>query len=87
VDPSTSTFEQSVLVLAMVILGGMGSLPGVLLGAALLYLLPTLLRDQIPQIADYRLFFFGSILVAMMLLRPQGLLGSPRHKMELEGPG
>jgi len=87
VDPSTSTFDQSVLVLSMVILGGMGSLPGVLAGAALLYLVPTLLRDQIPQIADYRLFFFGSILVAMMLLRPQGLLGSPRHKLELEGSG
>lgn len=85
VDPSTASFDQSVLVLAMVILGGIGSLPGSLLGAAVLYLLPTLLRDQIPAIADYRLFFFGSILVAMMLLRPQGLLGSPRHKLELEG--
>jgi branched-chain amino acid transport system permease protein len=86
VDPSTSTFDQSVLILAMVILGGIGSLPGVLAGAVLLYLVPTLLRDQISQISDYRLFFFGSILVAMMLLRPQGLLGSPRHKMEMEGP-
>ncbi|MBK9579690.1 MAG: branched-chain amino acid ABC transporter permease [Fibrobacterota bacterium] len=85
VDPSTASFDQSVLVLAMVILGGIGSLPGSLLGAAVLYLVPTLLRDQIPAIADYRLFFFGSILVAMMLLRPQGLLGSPRHKLELEG--
>ena len=86
VDPSTATFDQSVLILAMVILGGIGSLPGVLAGAALLYLVPTVLRDQIPQISDYRLFFFGAILVAMMLLRPQGLMGSPRHKMELEGP-
>lgn len=85
VDPSTASFEQSVLVLAMVILGGIGSLPGSLLGAAVLYLVPTLLRDQIPAIADYRLFFFGSILVAMMLLRPQGLLGSPRHRLEMEG--
>lgn len=85
VDPSTATFEQSVLILAMVILGGIGSLPGSILGAALLYLVPTLLRDWFPAISDYRLFFFGCILVAMMLFRPQGLCGSPRHKLELEG--
>lgn len=85
VDPSTATFEQSVLILAMVILGGIGSLPGSILGAALLYLAPTLLRDWFPAISDYRLFFFGCILVAMMLFRPQGLCGSPRHKLELEG--
>lgn len=84
VDPSTATFDQSVLILSMVILGGVGSLPGALAGAVLLYLVPTLLRDQIPQVSDYRLFFFGAILVAMMLLRPQGLLGSPRHKVEME---
>jgi len=87
VDPSTATFEQSVLILAMVILGGIGSLPGSILGALVLYLVPTLLRDWFPAISDYRLFFFGTILVAMMLFRPQGLCGSPRHKLELEGEG
>ena len=85
VDPSTATFEQSVLILAMVILGGIGSLPGSILGALVLYLVPTLLRDWFPAISDYRLLFFGAILVAMMLFRPQGLCGSPRHKLELEG--
>ena len=85
VDPSTATFEQSVLILAMVILGGIGSLPGAILGACVLYLAPTLLRDWFPAISDYRLFFFGCILVAMMLFRPQGLSGSPRHRLELEG--
>jgi branched-chain amino acid transport system permease protein len=87
VDPSTATFEQSVLILAMVILGGIGSLPGSILGACVLYLVPSLLRDWFPAISDYRLFFFGTILVAMMLFRPQGLCGSPRHKLELEGQG
>ena len=85
VDPSTATFEQSVLILAMVILGGIGSLPGSILGALVLYLAPTLLRDWLPAISDYRLFFFGCILVAMMLFRPQGLCGSPRHRLEMEG--
>jgi branched-chain amino acid transport system permease protein len=85
VDPSTSTFEQSVLILAMVILGGMGSLSGSLVGATLLYLAPNLLRDAIPEISDYRLLFFGFLLVAMMLFRPQGLLGASRHRCELEG--
>lgn len=85
VDPSTSTFDQSVLILAMVILGGLGSLSGSLLGAALLYLAPNLLRDAIPEISDYRLLFFGFLLVAMMLFRPQGLLGASRHRSELEG--
>ena len=83
VDPSTGTFDQSVLMLSIVILGGIGSIPGVLVGALIVYLVPTLLRDQIPWISDYRLFFFGSVLVATMLLRPQGLLGSPRHRLEL----
>lgn len=86
VDPSTSTFEQSVLILAMTILGGLGSIPGSLVGALLLYLLPSYLRDWFPAISDYRLLFFGLVLVAMMVFRPQGLLGSPRHKLELESP-
>lgn len=86
VDPSTSTFDQSVLILAMTILGGLGSIPGSLVGALLLYLLPSFLRDWFPAISDYRLFFFGLVLVAMMVFRPQGLLGSARHKLEMENP-
>lgn len=85
IDPTACAFEQSVMVLAMVILGGLGSIPGVLLGSALLYLIPTLLRDQIPSLSDYRLLLFGVIMVAMMLYRPQGLLGSRRHELEMGG--
>jgi len=84
IDPASSAFEQSVIVLAMVILGGMGSIPGVLLGSTLLYLIPTLLRDQFPSISDYRLLIFGIIMVVMMLYRPQGLWGSKRHQLELK---
>jgi branched-chain amino acid transport system permease protein len=83
VDPDACAFEQSVLVLAMVILGGLGSIPGALLGSSLLYLIPTLLRDQFPSISDYRLLLFGVIMVVMMLYRPQGLLGSRRRELEV----
>lgn len=85
VDPSICTFEESVLVLAMVILGGLGSIPGAVVGAILLYLVPTWLRDWFPALQDYRLLIFGMILVATMLVNPQGLLGSRRHRIELEG--
>ncbi len=83
IDPAAGLFENSVMVLAMVILGGLGSIPGVLLGSALLYLIPTLLRNYIPAVADYRLLLFGAIMVVMMLIRPQGLLGSRRHRLEM----
>lgn len=75
-NPESSAFEISVLVLAMVILGGLGSIPGALLGSFLLYYIPTILRDYFPFIADYRLLIFGVVMVVMMLIRPQGILGS-----------
>jgi branched-chain amino acid transport system permease protein len=84
INPEACAFENSVLILAMVILGGLGSIPGVLLGSALLYLIPNLLRDYVPALSDYRLLLFGAIMVVMMLFRPQGLLGSSRHKAELQ---
>ncbi|MEZ5405850.1 MAG: branched-chain amino acid ABC transporter permease [Verrucomicrobiia bacterium] len=83
-DPSAARFEESALVLAMVILGGLGNIPGSLLGSALLYLIPALLRDQFPALADYRLLLFGALMVIMMLYRPQGLLGNPRRRLELK---
>ncbi len=76
INPESSAFENSVLVLAMVILGGLGSIPGALIGSALLYLIPSLFRDNLPALADYRLFLFGAIMVVMMLYRPQGMLGT-----------
>lgn len=90
INPATAAFEQSVIILAMVVLGGLGSIYGVMLGAALLYLIPEFLRDSqliqdfSPNFSDYRLLIFGAIMVAMMLLRPQGLLGSHRHKHEIK---
>ncbi|MEU4547831.1 branched-chain amino acid ABC transporter permease [Nonomuraea dietziae] len=69
ISPNSFTFLQSALVLMAVVLGGMGSVPGVVLGAIVISLLPELLRDA----ADYRFFVFGVLLIIVMLVRPQGL--------------
>ena len=79
ISPESFTFFESVFVLSMVVLGGMGSIPGVILGASLLVILPEFLRE----LADYRMLLFGVLLVLMMVFRPQGLLPSPRRKIEL----
>jgi len=72
VSPESFTFFESVLILCMVVLGGMGSIPGIILGALLLITLPEIFRD----FQDYRMLAFGIALVAMMVFRPQGLLGT-----------
>lgn len=79
VSPESFTFFESVFVLAMVVLGGMGSIPGATIGAVILIILPEALRG----FASYRMLIFGAALVAMMVFRPQGLIGSPRRKVEL----
>jgi branched-chain amino acid transport system permease protein len=72
VSPESFTFFESVMILCMVVLGGMGSIPGIILGALLLITLPEVFRD----FQDYRMLAFGAALVFMMVFRPQGLLGS-----------
>lgn len=84
VEPEVFRFDESVLILSMVILGGMGSGPGSILGAAVLYLVPQILRDEFPLLLEYRLMIFGAVMIAMMIWRPQGLLGSVRRKIEIE---
>jgi len=69
ISPTSFTFLSSALVLMAVVLGGMGSVPGVVVGAVVISLLPELLRD----FADYRYFAFGVLLIVFMLLRPQGI--------------
>lgn len=79
VYPHSFNVFISINVVAIVIIGGMGSLPGVVIGAAVLMGLPELLRE----FAEYRMFVYGVALVVMMLLRPEGLLPEQRHKMAL----
>ena len=79
ISPESFTFFESVIILCMVVLGGMGSVPGVILGAALLVILPEMMR----QFALYRMLIFGGAMVVMMVLRPQGLIASPRRAIAL----
>ena len=77
--PDSFTFLESALLLAAVILGGMGTVPGALLGATVLYLLPEKLRF----LQDLRLLVFGIVLVLLMRFRPEGLVPSKRRQREL----
>jgi len=70
VFPENFLFTESINVLAMVIIGGMGSLLGVVLGAIVIVALPELFRD----LAAYRLLVFGFALMVLMIFRPQGIL-------------
>lgn len=72
ITPDSFDFILSVMVLAMVVLGGLGSVPGALVGALALGTLPELLRG----FEQYRMLLFGAVMVVMMRLRPQGLLGA-----------
>ncbi|MBI5778448.1 MAG: branched-chain amino acid ABC transporter permease [Planctomycetes bacterium] len=83
ITPEAFRFDQSALILAMVILGGMGNTFGVILGAVILYILPWFIRDQMPAFQDYRLLIYGATMVLMMLFRPQGLISSKRRQVEL----
>jgi branched-chain amino acid transport system permease protein len=80
VYPHSMNLLVSINVLALIIIGGMGSIPGVIVGALALVGLPELLRE----FADFRLLIYGAVLVLMMLLRPEGLMPEARRAMELE---
>ncbi len=70
VNPTSFTFFESALILAIVVLGGLGSIVGVIVAAFVLTLLPELLRE----FADYRILAFGILMVLMMIWRPRGLI-------------
>lgn len=70
-NPEDFNFLKSVEIVVMVILGGMGSMIGVIIAAVILTILPEFLR----QVAEYRMIIYALLLIIMMLLRPQGLFG------------
>ncbi|WP_439588702.1 branched-chain amino acid ABC transporter permease [Hydrogenophaga sp.] len=74
IDPAQFGFHRSAEVFIMVLLGGMGNFIGATVGAVTVTLLPELLRF----LQDWRMTFFGSLLVVMMILRPWGLVGARR---------
>ena len=95
ISPESFTLTESVMILAMVVLGGMGNIWGVVLGAVLLSFVPELLRytvepaqralfgRQIIEAEVLRMLLFGFAMVGMMLYRPAGLLPSALRKREL----
>jgi len=78
--PASFEILVSITALAVVILGGLGSMPGVVVGALVLIGLPGLLRE----FEEYRELIYGGALVAIMVLRPQGLVPNVRRSRELE---
>jgi branched-chain amino acid transport system permease protein len=78
IDPESFGLHTSILILAMVVLGGMGSIPGSALGAVLLTILPELLRET----HGYQDLIYGGLLVGLLIWRPQGILG--RGKLSLK---
>lgn len=95
VSPESFNLLESIMVLCMIVLGGMGNIPGVILGAVLLTVLPEALRyigdaqrallgKVVVDPGDLRMLLFGMALVVMMLYRPAGLLPSRRRAAELK---
>jgi branched-chain amino acid transport system permease protein len=97
ISPESFVLVESVNILAMVVLGGMGNIFGVILGALLLSFVPEVLRYTVGPVQRalfnrtlidpevIRMLLFGITLVAMMLFRPAGILPSALRKRELEG--
>lgn len=79
VYPHSFVLLVSINVLALIIVGGMGSLPGVVVGALLLVGLPELLRE----FSEFRLLIYGALLIVMMISKPEGFLPEAVHKREL----
>jgi branched-chain amino acid transport system permease protein len=74
INPASFTFWESAIILSIVVIGGMGSIRGVIAGAVILVLVPEYLRD----FAEFRMLLFGAIMVLVMVFRPQGLISAKR---------
>ncbi len=79
ISPESFTFIESAIILAIVVLGGMGSQVGVILAAIIMTILPEMARE----FDEYRMLLFGLMMVLMMIWRPQGLLPMSRPHLEL----
>jgi ABC-type branched-subunit amino acid transport system permease subunit len=83
INPDNFVLNNSILVVAYVVFGGMGSLPGAMAGAAVLTWLPEFLKDQVP--AEDRQMWIGAVILLMMIFRPAGLIPARRRAAELHG--
>jgi branched-chain amino acid transport system permease protein len=78
-NPNFFIFMESCIVLCIVVLGGVGSIPGVILAGIILIAVPEVFRE----LQDYRMLAFGLAMAVMMVLRPEGLIPATRRKQEL----
>lgn len=78
INPASFTFMESAMILSIVVLGGMGSIPGIIIAALAIILIPEYLRF----LGDYRMLLFGAALILMMIFRPGGLLADRRKQYE-----
>jgi branched-chain amino acid transport system permease protein len=85
VSPESFQFQVSIFILSAVVLGGLGSTAGVIVGATAIILVPEMLRSLPERLLDARFGIFGLALVMMMIFRPQGLVPSRRRAAELKG--
>ncbi|MDJ0815006.1 MAG: high-affinity branched-chain amino acid ABC transporter permease LivM [Desulfobacterales bacterium] len=85
INPASFTLWESIIILCVVVLGGMGSVMGVIFGALILILLPEYLR----AFSEFRLLIFGAVLVVMMVFRPGGIVAEARrtYQFKTEGMG
>jgi len=81
INPASFTIWESIIILCVVVIGGMGSVLGVICGAMVLILLPEYLR----AFSEYRMLLFGAILVIMMVFRPEGIISNVRKTYKFEG--
>jgi branched-chain amino acid transport system permease protein len=82
INPASFTFMESAMILSIVVLGGMGSIPGIILAALAIILLPEYLR----VFSDYRMILFGAALMIMMIFRPGGLMADRRKQYKFHQP-
>lgn len=82
INPASFTFFESAIILSIVVLGGMGSNLGVILGSAFLVLLPEYLR----AFSEYRMILFATAMVLMMVFRPQGLIPAKGRSYTVDDP-
>ncbi|MFH1910521.1 MAG: branched-chain amino acid ABC transporter permease [Pseudomonadota bacterium] len=83
INPASFTFLESAMILSIVVLGGMGSIIGVILGAFILILTPEYLR----AFSNYRMLLFGMTMVLMMVFRPQGIVTNVRRIYKFRARG
>jgi branched-chain amino acid transport system permease protein len=80
-NPDTFTWAESLLLLIMITVGGLGSLPGAVVGTAVLILVPEYLRD----VAEYKMLLFGILLVLALMFMPRGLAGAGESLVRMIG--